>query len=193
MEGSLWDLIVIFFKTGALTFGGGYAMVPLLSAELVPTYLNGPEMQTMIALAQMTPGPVGLNTATFVGYQQFSFLGAFLCTFVLAIPGFVASTLVSCFKEAFQSSKAVVWTLSGIRPLVVGLIAAVVFFFADGSILSCPIANLWRSGGSTLEVSWRGLLIFAVVCVMEWKWKPSVLVTLSVSGILGFLLFGFVC
>ncbi|MBO4526241.1 MAG: chromate transporter, partial [Victivallales bacterium] len=79
-EPSFLDLFFIFLKTGAFTFGGGYAMIPLLQAQIVPTYLEGPEMSNLIALAQMTPGAVGLNTVTYVGYSEYSFIGALCCT-----------------------------------------------------------------------------------------------------------------
>ena len=120
-EPSFLDLFFIFLKTGAFTFGGGYAMIPLLQAQIVPTYLEGPEMSNLIALAQMTPGAVGLNTATYVGYSEYSFIGAICCTLALILPCFTVATIVSFFKKAFQDNKYVKNALFGIRAMVVGM------------------------------------------------------------------------
>ena len=120
-EPSFLDLFFIFLKTGAFTFGGGYAMIPLLQAQIVPTYLEGPEMSNLIALAQMTPGAVGLNTATYVGYSEYSFIGAVCCTLALILPCFTVATIVSFFKKAFQDNKYVKNALFGIRAMVVGM------------------------------------------------------------------------
>ena len=117
-EPSFLDLFFIFLKTGAFTFGGGYAMIPLLQAQIVPTYLEGPEMSNLIALAQMTPGAVGLNTATYVGYSEYSFIGAVCCTLALILPCFTVATIVSFFKKAFQDNKYVKNALFGIRAMV---------------------------------------------------------------------------
>ena len=190
-EPSFLDLFFIFLKTGAFTFGGGYAMIPLLQAQIVPTYLEGPEMSNLIALAQMTPGAVGLNTATYVGYSEYSFIGAICCTFALTFPCFAAATIVSFFKKAFQENKYVKNALFGIRAMVVGMILTAVLSFADGSVLTSSIKNLWKKGTEIPKFCWQGIIIFIVIAIIEHKWKLNTILSITIAGLLGLLLFSF--
>ena len=188
-EQSFLDLFFIFLKTGAFTFGGGYAMIPLLQAQIVPTYLEGPEMSNLIALAQMTPGAVGLNTATYVGYSEYSFLGALCCTFALTFPCFAVATTVSFFKKAFQNNKYVKNALFGIRAMVVGMILTAVLSFADGSVLTSSVKNLWKKGTALPSFCWQGVVIFVVIAIIELKWKLNTILSITIAGLLGLALF----
>ncbi|MCR4572530.1 MAG: chromate transporter [Lentisphaeria bacterium] len=188
-EQSFLDLFFIFLKTGAFTFGGGYAMIPLLQAQIVPTYLEGPEMSNLIALAQMTPGAVGLNTATYVGYSEYSFIGALCCTFALTFPCFVVATTVSFFKKAFQENQSVKNALFGIRAMVVGMILTAVFSFADGSMLTASVKNLWQKGAEVPKICWQGAVIFIIIAIIELKWKLNTILSITIAGLLGLILF----
>ncbi len=190
-EQSFLDLFFIFLKTGAFTFGGGYAMIPLLQAQIVPTYLEGPEMSNLIALAQMTPGAVGLNTATYVGYSEYSFIGAICCTFALTFPCFAVATIVSFFKKAFQENKYVKNALFGIRAMVVGMILTAVLSFADGSVLTSSVKNLWKKGAEIPKFCWQGVVIFIIIAIIEHKWKLNTILSITIAGLLGLLLFSF--
>ena len=183
---SLWQLFLLFARTAAFTFGGGYAMIPLLSTALVPTLLTSSEMANVVALAQMTPGAVGLNCATYVGFREFGLAGAFVCTVGLFLPSLIIGTLASAFRQTVRDNIAFKACLRGIRPLVIGLIAYVVLFFADGSLFTAPV---WRKGLTSFGVEWRGIVIFAVTLALELRFKPGVLWLLSTAGLLGFLLF----
>ena len=186
---SLWQLFLLFARTSAFTFGGGYAMIPLLSTALVPMLLSSKEMANVVALAQMTPGAVGLNCATYVGFQEFGLLGACVCTFGLFCPCLVIGTLASAFRQSVRENVVFKACLSGIRPLVIGLIAYVVLFFADGSLFTAPVQTLWQKGAASFGVEWRGIVIFAVTLALELRFKPSSIWQLSLAGLLGFLLF----
>jgi chromate transporter len=188
-EQSFLDLFFIFLKTGAFTFGGGYAMIPLLQAQIVPTYLEGPEMSNLIALAQMTPGAVGLNTATYVGYSEYSFIGAICCTFALTFPCFAVATIVSFFKKAFQENKYVKNALFGIRAMVVGMILTAVLSFADGSVLTSSVKNLWKKGAEIPKFCWQGVVIFIIIAIIELKWKLNTILSITIAGLLGLALF----
>ncbi|MBQ2337078.1 MAG: chromate transporter, partial [Victivallales bacterium] len=187
-EPSFLDLFFIFLKTGAFTFGGGYAMIPLLQAQIVPTYLEGPEMSNLIALAQMTPGAVGLNTATYVGYSEYSFIGAVCCTLALILPCFTVATIVSFFKKAFQDNKYVKNALFGIRAMVVGMILTAVLSFADGSVLTSSVKNLWKKGAALPSFCWQGVVIFVVIAIIELKWKLNTILSITIAGLLGLAL-----
>ncbi|MBR0457700.1 MAG: chromate transporter [Victivallales bacterium] len=188
---TIFFLYYLFAKISLFTFGGGYAMIPLFQDELVVkhAYLTDAEFANMVALAQMTPGPVGLNAATYIGYHEAGVLGAVAGTLGVMTPCLILATLAGMFLQKMKDNRIVKGALSGIRPAVLGLIAAAVIFFANTSLFSAPFSNLWKGGGFGL--CWQGLLIFAVTLALELKWKLNLLWVLLIGAFLGWGLFLF--
>lgn len=120
----LKKLFAAFFKIGALTFGGGLAMLPLIHREAVENngWITEDEMLDVFAIAEATPGPVAVNSATFVGYKVAGVGGSALATFALALPPFVIIVVLSFFIEQFKSLALVAAAFRGIRVGVVVLI-----------------------------------------------------------------------
>ncbi len=189
------DMLFLFFlfaKIALFTFGGGYAMIPLFQSELVERYhfLTPEDFANMVALAQMTPGPVGMNAATYIGYQQGMawagipgwIIGAALATAGVMMPSLILMTLAAMFLTAFKSNPYVKAVLTGIRPVTVGLIAAAVIFFANISIFTVP---LFREG---FGLRWQACVIFALVLILQQKWKVNIFLLLLLSSALGILL-----
>ncbi|HEY8395972.1 MAG TPA: chromate transporter [Bacilli bacterium] len=118
------ELFVTFFKIGAFTFGGGYAMVPLIKEEIVDKkgWINNDEMLDMLALAEATPGVIAVNSATFVGYKIGGFWGSLFATLGVVLPSFFVILLVALFFEDFLKIKAVANIFRGIRAGVTVLI-----------------------------------------------------------------------
>ncbi len=187
---SLLALYILFVKIGFLTFGGGYAMIPLFQDELVTRLgvMTASEFADIVALAQMTPGPVGLNAATYVGQSQAGFLGAIAATAGVATPSLVLGLLVAVLLKAFESNRHWKAVLHGVRPATLGLIAAAVIFFAETSLFTAPIKALWRAGQS-FGFCWQGVVIFLAVFFIQWRWRPNILWVLLGSACAGWLLF----
>ncbi len=183
-------LYYLFVKIGAFTFGGGYAMIPLFQDELVVRhqYLNGEEFSGLIALAQITPGPIGLNAATYIGYQQAGMWGALAATLGVMTPSFIIVMLAAIFLSKFRDNLWLQNALGGIRPVVLGLIGAAVIFFAENSVFSGPLENLLHHTGEKFGICWQGLLIFALILVIELKWKVNQVWLLLGAGVLGLVL-----
>ena len=120
----LWQLFLTFFKIGAFTFGGGYAMIPLIQREAVERrrWVSDEDILDIIAIAESTPGPIAINAATFVGYKTRGFWGAFCATFGVVLPSFVIITLISFVLQEFESLRAVKYAFFGIRAGVLALI-----------------------------------------------------------------------
>lgn len=120
----LWGLFASFFRIGAFTFGGGYAMIPLIQREVVENkkWISDQDILNIVAIAESTPGPIAINSATFVGYRVAGVLGAALATFGVVLPSFVCITLISFILDEFQSLKAVQYAFFGIRAGVLALI-----------------------------------------------------------------------
>ncbi|MBR6760793.1 MAG: chromate transporter [Oscillospiraceae bacterium] len=120
----LFKLFLAFFRIGAFTFGGGYAMIPLIQKEVVENkkWITDQDILDIVAIAESTPGPIAINTATFVGYRVAGVLGAACATFGVVLPSFLIITIISMILKEFQSLKAVQYAFFGIRAGVLALI-----------------------------------------------------------------------
>ncbi len=118
------SLFVTFFKIGAFTFGGGYAMIPLIQKEVVENkkWITDDDILEIIAIAESTPGPIAINSATFVGYRVCGVLGSAFATFGVVLPSFVIILLISYVLRQFQEIKAVQYAFNGIRAGVLALL-----------------------------------------------------------------------
>ena len=159
-------LFFTFFKIGAFTFGGGYAMIPLIQDEVINNHqwLTLNDFLEVIAIAEMTPGPVAINTATFVGYRTAGVLGSTFATLGVALPSFVIILLIaSLFKNLSKSpwTKAV---FTGVKPAVIGLITIA----------------LWSLGKVTL-IDYKTILIFlgALFLLIKAHLHPIAVIILS--------------
>ncbi|MBR2309776.1 MAG: chromate transporter [Oscillospiraceae bacterium] len=121
---TLWGLFCTFFKIGGFTFGGGYAMIPLIQKETVENkkWITDDDILEIIAIAESTPGPIAINSATFVGYRTCGVLGAACATLGVVLPSFVIVLLISFVLEQFQELKAVQYAFNGIRAGVLALL-----------------------------------------------------------------------
>lgn len=118
------NLFLTFFRIGAFTFGGGYAMVGLIHREMVEKkkWIDDQEMLDVIAIAESTPGVIALNTATYVGAKVAGVLGAFVASIAVMLPSVIIISLISLAIEEFGSNKYVKWAFLGIRSAVAALI-----------------------------------------------------------------------
>ena len=135
----LLELFWTFFKIGAFTFGGGYAMLPLIQAEVAAHgWMDAAELINFVAVSESTPGPFAVNISTFVGARLAGIPGAVCATLGVALPSFVIILVVAKCFQRFKNSFLVQGCMSGLRPAVVGLIATALLsvgktvFFPDG-------------------------------------------------------------
>ena len=168
---------ISFLKIGAFSFGGGYAVVAFIQREVVEGHgwISPEDFVNVVAIAEMTPGPIAVNSSTFVGYNLFGVLGGILCSAsTLAIP-FILALIVAIYFSKFKDNVYLKNVLSGIRPAVIGLIAA-----------SC------LSMGKISFETWDSVIFFAVTLFMVWKSKINPIITLITCGVLGAVLYGLV-
>lgn len=118
------QLFGVFFKIGAFTFGGGYAMIPLIQKETAENrhWISNDDILDIIAIAESTPGPLAINTATFVGYKTCGFFGSVAATLGVVLPSFLIIFLISTVLKRFEQLKAVKYAFYGIRAGVLALI-----------------------------------------------------------------------
>ena len=131
----LWQLFSAFFRIGLLTFGGGYAMLPMLQREVVDKYhwVSEEDVLDCYAIGQCTPGVIAVNTATFVGYRQAKVAGAFVATAGVVCPSFLIITIIAMLLRQFADYPVVIHAFDGIRVAVAVLVVmAVVKLFKSG-------------------------------------------------------------
>ena len=125
----LLEVFWVFFKIGAFTFGGGYAMIPLISRETVENkkWISDQDILDIVAIAESTPGPIAINSATFVGYKVAGVLGSVFATLGTVIPSFVIILLISFVIEEFENLKVVKYAFEGIRAGVLALVVKALY------------------------------------------------------------------
>lgn len=121
---NLFSLFLTFFKIGAFTFGGGYAMIPLIQKEIAKKrkWITDENILDIITIAESTPGPISVNAATFVGYKLYGILGAFLATLGLILPSFIIILIISSVLKEFQDIQIIKYAFDGIKIGVLALV-----------------------------------------------------------------------
>lgn len=181
----------MFFRIGLFSFGGGLAMLPLIFQSVQDFGLmTAQEFSDLVALSQVTPGPIAVNAATFVGFNYSGLTGALTATLGVCLPSFIIMMLVTRFMEKFKESATLQGAFTGIRPVTVGLIAAAVIFVSEtvlvkGSIIS---ANLFTRGLNYFNLIPIGLFAVTLILVGVFKIKPIKI--MIIMGIVGALLCG---
>ena len=181
------ELFLTFFMIGAFTFGGGYAMLPLIQAEVAAKgWISSEALVDFVAVSESTPGPFAINMATYVGSEVGGFFGAVCATLGVVIPSFAVILIFAKCYDKFRQSKIVKGCMSGLKPAVVGLIG--------GAVVSVGITVFFPAGLTTAVFSqlsfYASLGISAVMLFLSVKKvHPVVIVCLSaVAGIaLGYL------
>lgn len=162
MDSFYWNSFKTFFKIGAFTLGGGYAMIPIIESEVVNKrgWLSRDEFLDTVAIAQSCPGVFAINLSTFVGYKMKKTRGAIATTIGTALPSFLIILAIAIFFHQFEDNKVVAAIFRGIRPAVVALIAVPTFNLAKSAKigwsncwipLACALA-IWALGVSPIMV-----------------------------------------
>ena len=149
------QLFYTFFIIGLFGFGGGYGMLSLIQTETVVHHhwLSTAEFTNIVAISQMTPGPVGINTATYCGYaavhnagheMAMSVLGSAIATFALVLPSLILMILISKMFMKYMNTRPVKSIFKGLRPAVVGLLAAATLLLCNSDNFSAPSINMWQ-------------------------------------------------
>lgn len=132
----LFKLFMIFFRMGAFTFGGGYAMLPIIQKEIVEKrgWATDEEVMDYYAIGQVTPGIIAINTATFIGYKLRGLIGALFATAGMVTPSIIIITIIAAFFKNFAHYELVQRALGGIRVVVVALIASTIISMLKKSV-----------------------------------------------------------
>ena len=178
------ELFWTFFKIGAFTFGGGYAMLPLIQeAVLDHGWMEAQALIDFIAVSESTPGPFAVNMATYVGSQVGGVFGSFCATLGVVLPSFIIILIVAKCYDKFRQSRLVKGCMSGLKPAVVGLIGAAILSVSQTVLLP----NGWALSLLSDWSLYLSLAILALSLVLAFKKKhPILIICLSAAcGIAG--------
>jgi chromate transporter len=169
-------LFITFFKIGLFTFGGGYAMISLIQNEIVVKHhwIDASTFTDIIAISQMTPGPIGINSATYIGYTVTeSIWGSAVATFAVMLPSFIIIFIIAYLYTQFKKSHWFEAALTGIRPVILGLIAS-------AAILLATPDNF---------IDWKSWLIFVLAFAASQWGKLNPILVIILAGITGLIIY----
>lgn len=181
----IWfQLLYVYLKVGILGFGGGYAMLSLIQADVVDRYhwITLQEFTDIVAISQMTPGPIGINSATYIGYTAIlnagyspavSILGSCLATTAVCLPSFFLVLSISMAFSKFKHNKYVEAAFVGLRPATVGLIAAAALLLMN----------------SENFIDYKSFLLFGAAFFLTWRYKIHPILMILLAGVAGLFLY----
>ncbi len=184
-------LFTTFFIIGLFGFGGGYGMLSLIQGEVVHNWhwMTTSEFTDIVAISQMTPGPIGINSATYCGYTAvynagygsvMAVVGSFTATFALVLPSLILMILISKMFLKYMNSPVVQTVFSGLRPAVVGLLGAATLLLMTPDNFSTPKETPWQF--------WISVALFAATFIGTKYMKINPIRMICYSGLAGLLL-----
>lgn len=167
-------LFYIFLKIGTFSFGGGNAILPLISKEVVTNnhWMGAKEFTDLVAISQATPGPIAINGATYVGYKVGGLWGSIVATLAITLPTFIIMLILTKFYIKFKRNKYVESAFSVLIPATIGLVAAAAVLVSNGSF-----------------IDYKSIIIFGVAFIASYKYKADPILLTIIAGIIGFILY----
>ena len=183
--GLLWTLFISFLQVGLFSVGGGYAAIPLIQEQIVNTHhlMTMSEFTDLITIAEMTPGPISINSATFVGQRVYGTVGALVCTIACIIPAFIICLTLAHFYFKYNKFSGVQTVLAALRPAVVALIAS-----AGASILVLALFNTDFTQATFSQFRWLEFGLFIAGFYLLRTKKPSAISIILGTGVVGTIL-----
>ena len=171
----LFQLFITFFKIGLFTFGGGYAMIPLIEREVIAKkrWVEKQDFLDMLVLAQSTPGPIAVNTAVFVGYKSAGVAGAIMATLGTVLPSFIVILLLALFFAEVRENRFVDAAFRAMRPAVVALIVAPLMGLVKGmkwylaAVAAAVAMAVWYLGVSPMYLIGAGVVVGVVLAIVN--------------------------
>ena len=171
----LLQLFITFLKIGAFTFGGGYAMLPLIEQQVLANgWMTDEQIMNFIAVSESTPGPFAINIATYVGVETAGFFGALCATLGVVTPSFIIILIVARFFLKFKENKIVSGCMTGLKPAVIGLIASAVL--SMGKTVFVPLL----AGVSPLLIVTFAIFALMLVLALK-KINPVFIIVISAA------------
>ena len=184
------EIFLSFFQIGLFSFGGGYAALPMIEAQVleVHNWLTVEEFADLLTISQMTPGPIAINASTFVGTKVAGLPGAVIATIGCVTPSCSIVLILSYYYFKYKNLSSIQGVLKGLRPAVVSLIAS--------AGLSILMLTVFKTEGTTLlnmklnDINFVGIIIVAISVFILRKFKPDPIKVMLGTGVIGVLIYG---
>ena len=171
------QLFLTFFKIGLFGFGGGYAMLSMIQYEVVEVHqwVDVKEFTNIIAISQSTPGPIAINSATYIGYSVTggSILGSLIATFAVCLPSIIIMVIMCKFYLTFRNNKYISAALKGMNPAAIGLIAAAALMLMNNNNF----------------VDYRSVIFCVISFILAYFFKVGIIKIILLAGFFGYLIF----
>lgn len=181
----LIELFLVFLKIGAVSFGGGYAMIPFFESEMVShNWVSLADYIKVIAISQVVPGPFGVDSSSYIGFKVAGILGALIATIAICIPSFTASVIISKFYDQFRTNKYANALLLGVRPAVIGLLVSAAYIIG--------IKPLYLENNTLISLTMlKAIIVIGIgyYVLNQKKIKVGTFSFIAVSAIVGIILF----
>ena len=187
MISTLVTLFIEFFKTGLFAIGGGLATLPFLydMADKYP-WFDRAMLVDMIAVAESTPGPIGINTATYAGFNAAGIVGGVVATFGLVLPSYIVIVIIAKFLSKFAQSPVVKSAFYGLRPAVTGMIAAAGLSVARTALLTDMIPSSFD--GLLYLFDWPAIVLFVVLWILYKKFNLHPIFYIAAAAVVGIVI-----
>ena len=182
---SLVELFLVFLKIGAVSFGGGYAMIPFFETEIVShNWVSLADYVKVIAISQIVPGPFGVDSSSYIGFKVAGILGAVIATIALCIPSFTASVIITKYYAQFRTNRYVDALLMGVRPAVLGLLISAAYIIG--------IKPLYQENNTLISLTMLKAII--VICIGYYvlnqkRMKVDTFAFIAGAALVGIILF----
>lgn len=190
-------LFIIFFKIGLFTFGGGYAMIPMIQEEIGRYgWMTAAEFADILAIAEMTPGPIAVNAATFVGYRAGGMIGGLFATIGVIFPSLILGVIVAKFFFRFTGHPLAKGIFYGIRPVVVALVVVAFISVSQTSIFKTPIdydfiTGMFKKPLTYIDLPSVFIMLGSLFAMLKLKLHPIIaLLGSAAAGIVIFYIIG---
>lgn len=172
------ELVAVFFLIGLFCFGGGYGILPFIQSEVIERgWMTAQEFVNVIAVSESTPGPLGINVATYVGFKMGGIPGAVCSTLGLMLPAFVLVLLVSGILRTEQGNQLWKRFIIGIQPVVVGLILYAAYTIAQSELI--------KISDGAISIQWYAVILAVIGFFGVQKWKMHPVLLIGTAALLG--------
>ena len=182
-----------FFKIGLFSFGGGYGMIPIIQNELLAhNWMSNQEFIKIISISEMTPGPIAVNSATFIGYRIGGYAGAALATLGVALPSFILIISTAYILNKHKNHPVLARILYGVKPVVLALIIGAIIFVGNQTLFKTGITREFLKQPAAFghffnNIEPSGIFILIISLMMLFLIKASPISVLVISGIIGII------
>lgn len=180
------NLFWIFFKVGIFGFGGGYAILPMIFQEIqVFGIMTADDFSNLVALSQVTPGPIAINAATYVGFKGAGIVGSCIATVAVSLPSFILIMTALMFINRFRENATVQAVLAGIKPATVGLMASAFIFMGETAVLTNMESFSWTREYFSQNLDMVGVAIFVIAYALIKLTKLGAIQITLLGGAMG--------